>query len=82
MFFIIIKPSYFLFAVKSGKETDEPVDFSDVYQEFDRLRSKHQIGKWAAKKVERNYAFEIPGVPAQSEYLKAVYSFEGNSPSM
>ncbi|KAJ3189315.1 DNA-directed DNA polymerase alpha catalytic subunit pol1 [Gaertneriomyces sp. JEL0708] len=58
-----------------GHTTDMEVSMSDVYEEFDALRRRHQIKAFASATVTRNYAFELPDVPAESEYLKVVYPF-------
>ncbi|KAI8588729.1 DNA polymerase family B-domain-containing protein [Geranomyces variabilis] len=58
-----------------GHPTDKEVTMTDVYTEFDELRRKHRVTEFASAKVTRNYAFELPGVPAEAEYLKVVYPF-------
>ncbi|KAJ8385816.1 hypothetical protein AAFF_G00181720 [Aldrovandia affinis] len=60
----------------TGEETDLLVSIMDVYQEFSQLSEKFRIMKFKSKKVEKNYAFEIPDVPTQSEYLEVRYSAE------
>ncbi|KAM3836858.1 DNA polymerase alpha catalytic subunit [Vipera latastei] len=61
----------------SEKETAIPVTMMDVYQEFnDQIAEKYKIMKFKSKKVEKNYAFEIPDVPAKSDYLEVRYSAE------
>ncbi|KAK7879394.1 hypothetical protein WMY93_030730 [Mugilogobius chulae] len=40
------------------------------------LSEKFKIMKFKSKKVEKNYAFEIPDVPTQCEYLEVRYSAE------
>ncbi|KAG2457229.1 DPOLA polymerase, partial [Polypterus senegalus] len=63
--------------LKTGEETDNPVTMMQVYQEFnDKIAEKYKIMKFRSKKVEKNYAFEIPDVPAKSEYLEVRYSAE------
>lgn len=62
--------------VVNGHETDRSVTMEDVYQEVDAIRSKHKVTTWAAKPVSRKYAFELEDVPAESDYLKVVYSFQ------
>uniref|UniRef100_A0A7N6ATI3 DNA polymerase n=1 Tax=Anabas testudineus TaxID=64144 RepID=A0A7N6ATI3_ANATE len=59
----------------TGAVTDTPVGMMDVYQEFNELSDKFKIMKFKSKKVEKNYAFEIPDVPSQCEYLEVRYSF-------
>lgn len=48
----------------------------EVYDDFDALTSKHGIKSFLAKWVPRKYAFEIPGVPAEGNYLKVKYGFD------
>ncbi|RUO96509.1 ribonuclease H-like domain-containing protein [Jimgerdemannia flammicorona] len=48
---------------------------ADVYQEFNNVCTQHKIPRWGAKEVVRKYAFEVPGIPSESDYLKVVYSF-------
>ncbi|XP_061483331.1 DNA polymerase alpha catalytic subunit isoform X3 [Rhineura floridana] len=63
--------------ISSGKETENPVNMMDIYQEFnDRIAEKYKIMKFKSKKVEKNYAFEIPDVPAKSDYLEVRYPAE------
>ncbi|XP_061523042.1 DNA polymerase alpha catalytic subunit [Phycodurus eques] len=59
---------------RTGEVSDTPVGIMDVYQEFSELSDKFKIMKFKSKKVEKNYAFEIPDVPTQSEYLEVRYS--------
>ncbi|XP_036377688.1 DNA polymerase alpha catalytic subunit [Megalops cyprinoides] len=62
--------------IATGEETDSLVSIMDLYQEFNELSEKFKIMKFKSKKVEKNYAFEIPDVPTQSEYLEVRYSAE------
>ncbi|XP_053168394.1 DNA polymerase alpha catalytic subunit isoform X2 [Hemicordylus capensis] len=63
--------------LSSGKETQSPVTMMNIYEEFnDRIAVKYKIMKFKSKKVEKNYAFEIPDVPAKSDYLEIRYSAE------
>uniref|UniRef100_A0A663MBK8 DNA polymerase n=1 Tax=Athene cunicularia TaxID=194338 RepID=A0A663MBK8_ATHCN len=60
-----------------GKETETPVTIMSVFKEFnDCISPKYKIMKFKSKKVEKYYAFEIPDVPAKSEYLEVKYSAE------
>uniref|UniRef100_A0A8C7Z0B9 Polymerase (DNA directed), alpha 1 n=1 Tax=Oryzias sinensis TaxID=183150 RepID=A0A8C7Z0B9_9TELE len=61
---------------KTGEVSGEPVGMMDVYQEFSELSEKFKVMKFKSKKVEKNYAFEIPDVPNQCEYLQVQYSAE------
>ncbi|KAM4815302.1 DNA polymerase alpha catalytic subunit-like, partial [Thomomys bottae] len=63
--------------LNTGKETGAPVTMKDIYDEFDEsIAAKYKIMKFKSKTVEKNYAFEIPDVPAKSEYLEVRYSAE------
>lgn len=57
-----------------GKE----VTFEDLQREASEVASKHGISRFGCKKVTRKYAFELPDVPAESEYLKMVYPFNSS----
>nr|KAJ3417157.1 DNA polymerase alpha catalytic subunit [Polyrhizophydium stewartii] len=59
----------------SGSPTDQPVDMADVYNEFDEIRRKYRITEFASRPVTRKYAFELPNIPSESDYLKVVYPF-------
>uniref|UniRef100_A0A3P9JM83 DNA polymerase n=1 Tax=Oryzias latipes TaxID=8090 RepID=A0A3P9JM83_ORYLA len=61
---------------KTGEVSGEPVGMMDVYQEFSELSEKFKVMKFKSKKVEKSYAFEIPDVPNQCEYLQIQYSAE------
>uniref|UniRef100_A0A8B9RZL2 DNA polymerase alpha catalytic subunit n=1 Tax=Accipiter nisus TaxID=211598 RepID=A0A8B9RZL2_9AVES len=63
--------------LSTGKETETPVTIMSVFKEFnDCISPKYKIMKFKSKKVEKYYAFEIPDVPAKSEYLEVKYSAE------
>ncbi|XP_015196960.2 DNA polymerase alpha catalytic subunit isoform X1 [Lepisosteus oculatus] len=62
--------------LKTGEESDVRVTMMDVYQEFSELSEKYKIMKFKSKKAVKNYAFEIPDVPSQAEYLEVRYSAE------
>jgi DNA polymerase alpha subunit A len=61
----------------NGQNTDIEISMKDVYEEFDALRKKAKIGQFFSKAVTRKYAFELPNIPVESDYLKVVYSFAG-----
>ncbi|KAL7374271.1 hypothetical protein ABVT39_025356 [Epinephelus coioides] len=71
-----ILPREYKVNTKTGEVSDTPVGMMDVYQEFNELSEKFKIMKFKSKKVEKSYAFEIPDVPTQSEYLEVRYSAE------
>lgn len=57
-------------------ESDMDVDKTDVYTEFDSVRSKHGIDEWKCKFVQRKYAFEDHDIErGESEWMKVTYPF-------
>ena len=74
--FMKLNPIKLFLDLDSGHETDEEVTMSAVHEEIQQLMDRHRINKWASKIVNRKYAFELEDVPADSQYLKIVYSFQ------
>ncbi|KAI8333396.1 hypothetical protein BC941DRAFT_358178 [Chlamydoabsidia padenii] len=58
----------------------EEIGMESVYSELSAVCTKYRIKKWASKPTTRKYAFEIPGVPHEAEYLKMVYNY--NEPAL
>lgn len=52
----------------------------DVEDEFEDVIRQAGVTKWLTKEVTRKYAFELPGVPAETRYLKVVYGFDRELP--
>ncbi|KAG9284047.1 hypothetical protein G9A89_022821 [Geosiphon pyriformis] len=71
---VFFLPRAYRFEV-NGIKTDHEVSMNDVFDELEIIRRRHKIAKWATKEVVRKYAFEIPDVPSEGNYLKAKYSF-------
>ncbi|PGH02222.1 DNA polymerase alpha subunit A [Blastomyces parvus] len=74
----ILRKLYFLprkYRVRRGHETEEEVDMEDVYKEVDELLSRTKVGTHKIKEATRKYAFELPDVPKEGEYLKLMYSY-------
>lgn len=61
---------------KQGRETEEEVGMEDVYQEVDEMMSRLRVGMHKIKPCTRKYAFEMRGVPKESEYLKLLYPYD------
>lgn len=61
---------------RHGRETDEEVDMEDVYQEVDEMMSRLKVGMHKIKPCTRKYAFELPDVPKEGEYLKLLYPYD------
>ncbi|KAF7587264.1 DNA polymerase alpha catalytic subunit [Aspergillus hancockii] len=75
----ILRKLYFLpreQRYKHGRETDEEVDMEDVYKEVDAMMSRLRVGMHKIKESTRKYAFELPGIPKETEYLKLLYPYD------
>ncbi|KAI0128496.1 DNA polymerase [Xylariales sp. AK1849] len=60
---------------KGGVDTDEEVEMMDVYSEVDEIMTKMNVGMHKIKACTRKYAFELPGIPKEGEYLKLLYPY-------
>lgn len=75
----ILRKLYFLpreHKKKHGSDTDVEVDMEDVYGEVDEMMSKLKVRMHKIKPTTRKYAFEMPGIPKESEYLKLLYPYD------
>lgn len=71
-----------LFFLPRETSTDgQEVSFEDLQAEVAEIASQYGITRFGCKQVSRKYAFELPDVPAESEYLKMAYPF-GSSPQL
>src|SRR5690606_38500426 len=46
-----------------------------LIEELDAIMTKHGIKKWSMSKVQKKYAFEVPGVSAEAEWIEVSYPF-------
>ncbi|CAJ0769423.1 22753_t:CDS:10, partial [Entrophospora sp. SA101] len=60
---------------EEGNDTNTEVTMEDVHKEIESICLKHKIMSFTSKTVSRKYAFELPGIPSDSDYLKVKYSF-------
>ena len=75
----ILRKLYFLpreFRFRNGRETKEEVEMKDVYEEVDGLMSKFKVDMHKIKPCSRKYAFELPDVPKEADYLKLLYPYD------
>lgn len=71
---LFVKPRATRFV--GGRDSGEEVNKTDVYEEFNTVRTRHGIDTWAAKFVKRKYAFEDSSIArGESEWMKVVYPF-------
>uniref|UniRef100_A0A0C9QYY0 DNA polymerase n=1 Tax=Fopius arisanus TaxID=64838 RepID=A0A0C9QYY0_9HYME len=54
--------------------TGEANTMMNVYGEFNEYASRQKITEFRSQTVKKNYAFEIEGIPVESEYLEVRYS--------
>ena len=74
----ILRKLYFLpreHRVVDGEDTEESVGMSDVYNELDELMTKSNVGMYKIKPCTRKYAFEMPDIPKEAQYLKLLYPY-------
>ena len=75
----ILRKLYFLpreFRRRHGLETSDEVEMEDVYKEVDGLMSKFKVDMHKIKSCSRKYAFELPDVPKEADYLKLLYPYD------
>jgi DNA polymerase alpha subunit A len=75
----ILRKLYFLpreYRQKQGQTTDEEIDMEDVYHEVDQMMSRLKVNMHKIKECTRKYAFEMPGVPKETQYLKLLYPYD------
>ncbi|KAG9246225.1 hypothetical protein BJ878DRAFT_565978 [Calycina marina] len=74
----ILRKLFFLprdYLQKNGKDTTDELEMKDVYEEVDGLMGKMRVGIHKIKPCTRKYAFELPGIPKEGEYLKLLYPY-------
>jgi len=60
----------------NGRQTTEEVEMENVFEEVDALMSKMKINTRKVKPCNRKYAFELPDIPKEAEYLKLLYPYD------
>jgi len=48
----------------------------DVYNEADEVMTKLRVGMHKIKPTSRKYAFELPDIPKEADYLKLMYPYD------
>ncbi|KAF2761319.1 DNA polymeras-like protein alpha catalytic subunit [Pseudovirgaria hyperparasitica] len=61
---------------KHGRDTGEEIEMGDVYQEVDGLMSRFRVTEHKIKDSSRKYAFELPDIPKEADYLKLMYPYD------
>ncbi|KAK3679444.1 DNA-directed DNA polymerase alpha catalytic subunit pol1 [Recurvomyces mirabilis] len=61
---------------RQGRDTGDEVEMGDVYEEVDKLMTKYKVDMHKIKPCSRKYAFELPEVPKEADYLKLLYPYD------
>lgn len=75
----ILRKLYFLpreYRRRNGRDTSEEVGMNHVYEEVDDIMTKLKVGMHKIKPCSRKYAFELPGIPKEADYLKLLYPYD------
>jgi DNA polymerase alpha subunit A len=59
-----------------GVATDQEIEMSDVYEEVDSIMTRHRVTMHKIKPCTRKYAFELPDVPKEADYLQLLYGYD------
>lgn len=75
----ILRKLFFLpreYKQRKGRDTEEEVEMGDVYNEVDGIMSRMRVSMHKIKPSTRKYAFELPDIPKEAEYLKLLYPYD------
>ncbi|KAH7144073.1 hypothetical protein EDB81DRAFT_948077 [Dactylonectria macrodidyma] len=61
--------------VRDGEDSGEEVEMANVYDEVDEMMTKMKVGMYKIKACTRKYAFELPDVPKEAQYMKLLYPY-------
>ncbi|KZS08622.1 DNA polymerase [Daphnia magna] len=79
---IYVLPRETVIDPRTGQDTGVPVNFMDVYEEFNtRVADRYKIAQFKSRRVLKKYGFEPASIPRESEYLEVKYSAEHNLPT-
>ena len=74
----ILRKLFFLprkYRQRDGKDTGEEVELMNIYSEVDDIMTKMGVKMHKIKACNRKYAFELPGIPREAQYLKLLYPY-------
>ncbi|OAL49430.1 hypothetical protein IQ07DRAFT_54889 [Pyrenochaeta sp. DS3sAY3a] len=75
----ILRNLYFLpreYRQVRGRDTDDEVELEAVSDEIDSLMSRHRVKSFKLKPSSRKYAFELPDIPKEADYIKLLYGYD------
>jgi DNA polymerase alpha subunit A len=60
----------------SNQETDIEVDMQLLWEELDGLMTcKYKIRQWSLQEAKKKYAFEVPDIPVEADWVEVNYAF-------
>lgn len=60
----------------TGHQTDKEVDMTSIWEELDQLLTQNKIQNWSMLETRKKYAFEVPEVPVEADWLEISYPFK------
>lgn len=66
--------------VRDDNITDELVTKESIKNELQTIMSSHGIKNWTMSETTKKYAFEVPGIPNESEWIEINYPY--NEPQL
>lgn len=61
--------------VKNGEESAKEVEMEHICDEIDEIMTKMKVEMYKLKTCTRKYAFELPGIPKEAQYMKLLYPY-------
>lgn len=71
---ILIITSYF---IENGDSTQQKVTLEDVKAELAEKLASKEIHQYTMEVCTKKYAFELPDIPRETEYIKLRYPYKG-----
>ncbi|KAH7160077.1 hypothetical protein B0J13DRAFT_602639 [Dactylonectria estremocensis] len=69
----ILRKLFFL--PRQNRDSGEQAEMTNVYDEVDEMMTKMKVGMYKIKACTRKYAFELPDVPKEAQYMKLLYPY-------
>lgn len=63
--------------IENGDLTEDKVTINDVKNELVQKLASKEIHEYTMEVCTKKYAFELPDVPPETEYIKLCYPYKG-----
>lgn len=63
--------------IENGDLTEQKVTTEDVKAELAEKLASKEIEQYTMEVCKKKYAFELPDIPRETEYIKLCYPFKG-----